>query len=168
MRIEVQPPFFNAPDYIAALVTSANDYLKKGYDYLLFSFHGVPERQIKKSDPTGCHCLAKENCCETASSAQATCYRAQCFQTTAAFVKKAGVPREKYSVSFQSRLGKDPWLKPYTDFELERLAKEGVKKLLVICPAFVADCLETVEEIDMRGRETFCRLAERSLRSSRA
>ena len=155
MRIEVQPPFFNAPDYIAALVASADDYLKKGYDYLLFSYHGVPERQIKKSDPTGCHCLAKENCCETASPAQATCYRAQCLHTTAAFVQRAGVPREKYSVSFQSRLGKHPWLKPYTDFELERLAKEGVRKLLVICPSFVADCLETVEEIDMRGRETF-------------
>jgi ferrochelatase len=96
-----------------------------------------------------------ENCCEVASPAHATCYRAQCYQTTKAFVEKAGVPREKYSVSFQSRLGKDPWLKPYTDFEFERLAKEGVKKLLVICPAFVSDCLETIEEIGIRGRDTF-------------
>ena len=155
MRIQVQPPFFKDPDYVAALVMSANEYLKKNYDYLLFSFHGVPERQIKKSDPTGCHCLTKENCCEVPSPAHATCYRAQCFQTTAAFVQHAGVPREKYSVSFQSRLGKNPWLKPYTDFELERLAKEGVKKLLVICPAFVSDCLETLEEIRIRGREAF-------------
>lgn len=155
MRIEAQRPFFKDADYIAALVTSAREHLKKDYDYLLFSFHGIPERHIKKSDPTGSHCLTKENCCEAASPAHATCYRAQCFQTTAAFVQHAGIPREKYSVSFQSRLGKDPWLKPYTDFELERLAKEGVKRLLVICPAFVADCLETIEEIGIRGGESF-------------
>jgi ferrochelatase len=155
MHIEVQPPFYKNADYIAALVTSAQDYLKKDYDYLLFSYHGLPERHLRKSDPTGSHCLTKENCCEVGSEAEATCYRAQCFRTTAAFVQHAAVPREKYSVSFQSRLGKDPWLKPYTDFELERLAKAGVKKLLVICPAFVADCLETIEEIGIRGRETF-------------
>jgi ferrochelatase len=155
MRVEVQPPFYKDVDYIAALVTNAQEYLKKDYDYLLFSYHGLPERHLKKSDKTGSHCLATGNCCEVASPAHETCYRAQCFQTTAAFVQHAGVPREKYSVSFQSRLGKDPWLKPYTDFELERLAKEGVKKLLVICPAFVADCLETIEEIGIRGRETF-------------
>lgn len=155
MRITVQPPFYNDPNYIAALVTSAEEYLAKGYDHLLFSFHGLPERQIKKSDPTGHHCLMSENCCEVPNPAHATCYRAQCFQTTWAFAENAGVPREKYSVSFQSRLGKDPWLKPYTDFELERLAKQGVRRLLVICPAFVADCLETIEEIGIRGRESF-------------
>jgi len=155
MRITVQPPFYNAPYFISALVAGAEEHLQKGYDYLLFSYHGLPERQIKKSDPTSCHCLVKENCCEVASPAHATCYRAQCYQTTKAFAEKAGIPREKYSVSFQSRLGKDPWLKPYTDFEFERLAKQGVKKLLVICPAFVSDCLETTEEIGIRGRESF-------------
>jgi len=155
IRITVQPPFYNAPDFISALVASADEYLKKGYDYILFSYHGLPERQIKKTDPTGAHCLMSENCCEVASPAHATCYRAQCYQTTKAFAEKAGIPREKYSVSFQSRLGKDPWLKPYTDFEFERLAKQGVKKLLVICPAFVSDCLETIEEIGIRGRESF-------------
>jgi protoporphyrin/coproporphyrin ferrochelatase len=155
MRITVEPPFYNDPGHIAALVMNAEEYLAKGYDHILFSYHGLPERQIKKSDPTGCHCLAKENCCEVPSPAHATCYRAQCFQTTAAFVRNAGVPAGKYSVSFQSRLGKDPWLKPYTDLEFERLAKQGVKKLLVMCPAFVSDCLETIEEINMRGRETF-------------
>lgn len=163
MRITVQPPFFKNPDYIAALVASAGEFLKQDYDYLLFSFHGIPERHVKKSDTTGCHCLAKEDCCETASPAHATCYRAQCFQTTAAFVRQAGIPREKYSVSFQSRLGKDPWLKPYTDFELERLAKQGVKKLLVICPAFVADCLETIEEIRIRGRDSFLQAGGKEL-----
>jgi ferrochelatase len=155
MKITVQPPYFDAPDYINALVTGAQDYLQDGYDHLLFSFHGIPERHLKKSDPTGCHCLMKENCCEVSSPAHATCYRAQCFKTVAAFVAKADVPKEKYSVSFQSRLGRDPWLKPYTDVELAELPKRGVQKLLVICPAFVSDCLETIEEIGMRGKETF-------------
>lgn len=154
MKLTVQPPYFDDADYIAALVASAQDYLKD-YDHLLFSYHGIPERHLRKSDPTGCHCLAQENCCEVVSPAHAVCYRAQCFATTRAFVKLAGVPAEKYSVSFQSRLGKDPWLKPYTDLELPRLAQAGKKKMLVICPAFVSDCLETIEEIGMRGQEEF-------------
>jgi ferrochelatase len=155
MKITVQPPYFDAPDFIAALVASTAEFLKQDYDHLLFSYHGIPERHLRKSDPTGCHCLKVENCCEVTSPAHAMCYRAQCFATTREFVKLAGVPKEKYSVSFQSRLGKDPWLKPYTDYELVRLAQEGKKKMLVICPAFVADCLETIEEIGMRGCEDF-------------
>jgi ferrochelatase len=155
MKLTVQPPYFDTPDYIAALVASAADFLKKEFDHLLFSYHGIPERHLRKADPTGGHCLTRENCCEVASPAHATCYRAQCFATTTAFVKLAGVPKEKYSVSFQSRLGKDPWLKPYTDYELPRLANVGKKKMLVICPAFVSDCLETIEEIGMRGCEQF-------------
>jgi ferrochelatase len=155
MRIVVQPPYFDSPDYITALVASAEDYLRQGYDHLLFSFHGLPERQIRKTDPTGGHCLVKENCCEVASPAHAMCYRAQCFKTVAAFAAKAGIPAGKFSVSFQSRLGRDPWLKPCTDFELAALPGRGVEKLLVICPAFVSDCLETLEEIGIRGRETF-------------
>ncbi len=157
LKVTVQPPYYNAPDFIAALVASAADFLKQDYDHLLFSYHGIPERHLRKSDPTGCHCLKVENCCEVASEAHAVCYRAQCFATTAAFVKLAGVPKEKYSVSFQSRLGRDPWLKPYTDYELVRLAQEGKKRMLVICPAFVSDCLETIEEIGMRGCEDFLR-----------
>jgi protoporphyrin/coproporphyrin ferrochelatase len=155
MKLTVQPPYYDAPDYIAALVASAAEFLKQDYDHLLFSYHGIPERHLRKSDPTGGHCLKVENCCEVANPAQATCYRAQCFATTRAFVKLAGIPKEKCSISFQSRLGKDPWLKPYTDYELLRLAQEGNKKMLVICPAFVADCLETIEEIGMRGCADF-------------
>ena len=155
MRVQVQPPFFDHPDYIQALVASAEDDLRKGFDHLLFSFHGLPERQLRKSDPTGRHCLEREDCCQTPSPAHATCYRAQCFKTVAAFVARAGVPPEKYSVAFQSRLGRDPWLKPYTDFELPKLAQKGVRKLLVTCPAFVSDCLETLEEIGIRGKESF-------------
>lgn len=154
-KIAVQPPFYNHPQYISALVASAQPFLEKGYDHLLFSFHGLPERQLRKSDPTGCHCLASPDCCQVPSPAHDTCYRAQCFKTVAEFVKRAAIPVEKYSVAFQSRLGRDPWLKPYTDYELVRFADQGIKRLLVICPAFVSDCLETLEEIGIRGRDTF-------------
>jgi ferrochelatase len=155
MRVRVQPPYYEHPDYVAALVASARPYLAEAWDHLLLSFHGIPERHLRKSDPTGCQCLQAANCCETPSPAQARCYRAQCFRTVAAFTTAANLPASRWSVSFQSRLGRDPWLKPYTDFELERLAKAGVKRMLVICPAFVSDCLETLEEIRLRGAATF-------------
>jgi ferrochelatase len=153
MHVKVVPPYYEVPDYIDALVASAAEYLKKDYDHLLFSFHGIPEKHLHKTDPTCGHCLRVDNCCAVASRAHRTCYRVQCFKTVEAFVRKAAVT--KYSVAFQSRLGKEPWLQPYTDTELVRLARDGVKKLLVICPAFVADCLETLEEIGLRGRESF-------------
>jgi ferrochelatase len=162
-KVVIQPPFYNHPQYIAALVASARGLLDQGYDHLLFSFHGLPERQIRKSDPTGSHCLASPTCCQGASPAHATCYRAQCYKTVEAFVKLAGVPGSKYSVAFQSRLGRDPWLKPYTDYELVRFAAEGKKRMLVICPAFVSDCLETLEEIGIRGRESFINAGGTSL-----
>lgn len=155
ISLTVEPPYFAAPDYLAALVGSAEPQLQQGFDHLLFSFHGVPERHIKKSDPTGRHCLAASNCCQVASEAHQVCYRHQCFRTAEKFVKRAAIPAGKWSVAFQSRLGRDPWLTPYADKELERLGRSGAKKLLVICPAFVADCLETLEEIGLRGRETF-------------
>jgi protoporphyrin/coproporphyrin ferrochelatase len=155
MAMAVVPPYYDHPDYIQALVASASDYLRQGYDQLLFSFHGIPERHLHKSDPTKCHCLTVRDCCSQESPAQETCYRSQCFKTAQAFVKAAGVPDSQYSVAFQSRLGRDPWLHPYTDHILESLGKAHVKKLLVMCPAFVSDCLETLEEIGLRGRETF-------------
>ena len=155
MKVVVQPPYGDAPDYIAALADSAANHLEAGFDHLLFSFHGIPERHLHKSDPTGGHCLIAPNCCETASPAHATCYRAQCFKTMAAFVEQAAIPANQCSISFQSRLGRDPWLKPYTDFELMELPRRGLKKLLVICPSFVSDCLETLEEIGIRRRKTF-------------
>jgi ferrochelatase len=155
MKLTVEPPFYEQTDYIAALVESARPQLGGDWDHLLFSFHGVPERHLRKSDPTGAHCLRAPDCCQTASPAHERCYRHQCLRTMEAFVAAAGTPREKTSFAFQSRLGRDPWLKPYTDVELTRLAEGGVKRLTVICPAFVSDCLETIEEIGMRGRETF-------------
>jgi protoporphyrin/coproporphyrin ferrochelatase len=153
--LKVIEPFYNHPAYIAALVDSARPYLATEFDHLLFSFHGLPERHLRKSDPTGSHCLKLQNCCEIPSPAHKTCYRAQTIQTVREFAKAAGLASARYSIAYQSRLGRDPWMRPYTDRELERLARGGVKKLLVICPAFVADCLETLEEIGMRGKEIF-------------
>lgn len=155
MTLKFVRPYYNDPGYIGALVASARDYLKVPHDHLLFSFHGLPERHLRKSDPTREHCLATPTCCETPNTAHDTCYRAQCLATARAFVEATGIRKIDYSVSFQSRLGRDPWLKPYTDLELVRLAENGVKKLMVICPAFVSDCLETLEEIALRGREIF-------------
>ena len=113
----------------------------------------MPERHIHKADPSGRHCLKTNDCCGVSNPAHKTCYRSQCFNTAEAFVKRARV--SEYSVAFQSRLGKEPWLKPYSDKVIEDLARNGVKKLLVICPSFVCDCLETLEEMGMRGRESF-------------
>lgn len=155
MELRVQPPYYADEDYVGALVASAEPWLKKDFDLLLFSFHGLPERHMKKADPTHAHCLTANDCCNVPHPAHATCYRHQCFATVRAFVQKTGLPANRYAVSFQSRLGRDPWLKPYTDFELPRFAKEGVRKMLVICPAFVSDCLETLEEIGIRGKDTF-------------
>lgn len=147
-------PFYQDRDYIDAMVENARPYLDD-FDHLLFSYHGIPERHLRKSDPSHAHCLTVPNCCETCSPSHTTCYRAQCFATTQAFVKAAGIPDDKFSVSFQSRLGRDPWLTPYTDYRLKELPEKGVKKLCVICPSFVADCLETLEEISMEGRDEF-------------
>jgi ferrochelatase len=155
VELEIVPPFYDDDEFVDAMVASSAGYLSEGYDHILFSFHGLPERHLRKSDPTGEHCLSCENCCEGTHPAHKTCYRSQCYKTVEAFVEKVGVPAEKHSVSFQSRLGRDPWLKPYTDFTVKELAGKGVKKLLVVCPAFVADCLETIEEIGMRAKEDF-------------
>ncbi len=155
IRFSILPPFFQDPDYIEALADSARPYLEKDFDHLLLSFHGLPERHLRKLDPTG-HCLRGPDCCRTASpEVLATCYRAQCMRSAEAFATRMGLRPEQWSVSFQSRLGKDKWIEPYTEARLDELAAQGVKKLLVMCPAFVADCIETLEEIGDRGREQF-------------
>lgn len=155
LRVNCVQPFYDDADYIDALHTVCAPYLQQPHDHVLFSYHGIPERHLRKADSSHAHCLTVRDCCDTCSPVQATCYRAQCFATTRALVARAGIPAEKHSISFQSRLAGEPWLKPYTDFELERLPKEGKKRLLILCPAFVADCLETIEEISVEGKETF-------------
>jgi len=153
-KLSFVPPFYNDQQYIKALSENVRSYLTNDFDHILFSFHGVPGRHIRKSDITGNHCLATDSCCETDSPAHAFCYRHQVRITTRLVCEELGLPANKYSISFQSRLGKG-WLTPFTDFRLADMPKEGIKNLLVLCPAFVSDCLETLEEIAMRGKEIF-------------
>ncbi|QCI14645.1 ferrochelatase [Pseudomonas putida] len=156
LELRVLQPFYEHPDYIEALAASAEPYLQQDYDHLLLSFHGLPERHLKKLDPTGNHDFQAADCCQDASAEmRAVCYRGQCLATARAFATRMGIADGKWSVSFQSRLGRAKWIEPYTETRLDELAKAGVKKLLVMCPAFVADCIETLEEIGMRGSEQF-------------
>jgi ferrochelatase len=148
-------PYYNDPTYIDALAESMRPFLQQEFDHLLFSYHGVPERHILKGDVTGQHCLRSENCCEVNSPAHQFCYRHQCRATTRLVAQKLNLPANKFSMSFQSRLGRSEWLKPYTAVRLGELPNEGKKKILVACPAFVSDCLETLEEIAEQGREIF-------------
>jgi ferrochelatase len=155
MRIRCVLPYYGDADFIEVLHTVAAPTLARGYDHILFSYHGLPARHLRKADSSHAHCLCSADCCTSPSPAHATCYRAQCVRTTAAFAHRAGLDPARYSMSFQSRLAGEPWLEPFTDLEFERLPKTGVKKLLVLCPSFVADCLETLEEISIAGRELF-------------
>ncbi|HTM67236.1 MAG TPA: ferrochelatase, partial [Flavipsychrobacter sp.] len=154
-RLKVVPPYYNDPSYINALTESITPFLKQPYEHILFSFHGVPERHIYKGDITGQHCLKTIDCCTTPSPAHEQCYRAQCFATTRLVTERLHISSEKYSVSFQSRLGRAEWLKPYTAMRLAQMPAEGIKKILIVCPAFISDCLETLEEIAQEGRHTF-------------
>jgi len=148
-------PYYNNEEYIHALAQSIRPYLQNDFDRLLFSYHGVPERHILKGDITGSHCLKSPNCCVVDSPAHKYCYRHQCFKTTDLVTNELRIPKEKFELSFQSRLGRDKWLTPYTAQRLSELPREGARKLLVACPAFVSDCLETLEEIAGQGKEIF-------------
>jgi len=154
-KLTVMPPFYEQPDYIAALVNSAKPYLEQPYDHIVFSYHGLPESHITKLDKSGNHCLKRADCCQQPHEAHKTCYRHQVFRTTEAFASKVHLSPEKYSITFQSRLGRAKWLTPNTEDRLRELAANGAKNVLVICPAFVTDCLETLEEIALRGQEVF-------------
>ncbi|RFS19742.1 ferrochelatase [Chitinophaga silvatica] len=154
-KLSIIPPFYDEPEYINALAESMRPYLQQDYDYVLFSYHGVPERHIFKGDTTGAHCLKVNDCCHVASPAHKFCYRHQVTITAELVAQQLKLPREKWGISFQSRLGREEWIKPYTAGVLETLPSEGKKKLLVVCPAFVSDCLETLEEIAVEGKHTF-------------
>ena len=153
IQITEIPAFYEREDYIKVLAQSIKEEFSE--DYLLFSYHGIPERHIYKSDVTQSHCKIDDNCCKNDSPAHSYCYRHQCYATTEAVVKELGLKEGSYGTSFQSRLGKNPWLQPYTDATIESLAHKGIKRLAVVTPAFVSDCLETIEEIGMEGKEDF-------------
>lgn len=153
--LRVVPPYYEHEAYLAALSESIEPYLSQPYDHILFSFHGVPERHLRKTDPTGSHCLSSAQCCDMPHEVHKVCYRHQVKTTTERIAAMLSIPKEKYSFSFQSRLGSDKWLKPYTAELFASFPKKGIKNLLVVCPAFVSDCLETLEEINAEGREDF-------------
>lgn len=154
--LEVVPAFYDAPWFLdpqAELVRERRESAKT--EHVLFSYHGLPERHCRKSDPTGAHCLANENCCASLVDANRHCYRAQCMASTRGLAERLGLGPDDHTVAFQSRLGRDPWIRPFTDEVVVDLAKRGVKRLLVACPSFTVDCLETIEEIGDRAREDF-------------
>ncbi len=154
-KISFVEPFYNHPAYIKALGDSIKPYLENNKGHLLFSYHSIPERHIQKSDVTGNHCLQAANCCETPSAAHKYCYRHQCYATTKLVTEMLGIPKDKYSVAFQSKLGRSEWLKPATTSRMLQMPGEGIKDILVVCPSFVSDCLETLEEIAIREKENF-------------
>ncbi len=156
LPIHIIPPFYNLECFLDGQATLLKTHLEiNSYDRLLFSFHGLPEHQVKKTDLTHKVCFVDPNCCDQIVDCNRNCYRAQCFETARQLAKRIGLSDEKYSVCFQSRLGTRPWIKPYTDELYRTLPKLGFHKLLVICPSFVTDCLETLEEVKVRGKREF-------------
>jgi len=154
--ISMVPPFYDDLRFIEAFAQVGKPMLDQLQpDHVLMSFHGLPERHMIKSDDSGRHCLRGDDCCQKIGDHNRNCYRAQCFATANALAGRLALPAEQWSVSFQSRLGRTPWIKPYTDEVLVELARAGTKRLAVFCPAFVADCLETLEEIGLRADEDF-------------
>lgn len=147
--------FYDDEAFIDAFANRGKEHNFDDFDHILFSYHGLPARQIIKADLTKKHCLQSKDCCAQITSINQHCYKAQCYATTNAIAKKLDLPKEKYTTTFQSRLGKEIWLEPYTVEVIPQLAKEGKKKLLIFSPAFVADCLETLYEIQVEYLELF-------------
>jgi ferrochelatase len=153
-EINVIGQFYNHPSYIECIVNRAKAFEISAYDHIMFSYHGIPERHVDKVYLDGKPC-ADHSCENEINSDNTNCYKATCYATTRLLAKALDLKENSYSTCFQSRLGRDPWLMPYTDHTIERLGKEGKKKILVFSPAFVADCLETTIEIGEEYLELF-------------
>ncbi|MCP5467698.1 MAG: ferrochelatase [Deltaproteobacteria bacterium] len=154
--LKILRSFFDHEGFINSFSEIGKNYLANFQpDHILFSFHGLPVRHILKQDIGGNHCFKTTDCCEKIIPANGLCYRAHCFQSAREIGKKLKIPQSDYSICFQSRLGRTPWIEPFTDILIEDLAKQNKKRLLVFCPSFVADCLETLEEIGIRARSSF-------------
>lgn len=157
--------FYEHPAWIRNLALNVQNENKDfDADVLLMSYHGLPEHHIQELDPSHQHCLKKQNCCDSIGPVNRRCYRAQCFATSRALVKELNWPKDRQQISFQSRLGRRPWIKPYSDHVIVDLAKRGVKRVLVACPSFVADCLETLEEVALRLKHDFIAAGGEDLR----
>lgn len=148
-------PFFDNEEYINAMVNSIRPYVEnKSYDKIIFSYHGIPKRQAKKTDETGEHCFSTSNCCEVENDGSKDCYRSHTRIASDLTAKKLGLEDDQWEIAYQSRIGPG-WLTPFTDKRLAKLPEEGIDNIAILCPSFISDCLETLEEIDIRGRETF-------------
>ena len=148
-------PFFDNEIYINAISKTIKPHIEKAsFDKIVFSYHGIPKRQAKKTDETGEHCFSDGNCCEIVGDGSKDCYRSHTRIASDLTAKKLGLSDDQWEVAYQSRLGPG-WLTPFTDKRLAELPEEGKKNIAVLCPSFISDCLETLEEIDIRGRKTF-------------
>jgi ferrochelatase len=147
--------FHDNPLMIETFADNGRKHQPENFDHILFSFHGLPQRQLMKCDHTHNHCLKSADCCQTLTDVNKFCYSAQSYQTAKLIAENLGIGKDRYTVCFQSRLGNDPWVQPYTSQVIAKLAEEGKKKLLVFCPAFVADCLETVYEVSVEYHDEF-------------
>ena len=148
-------PFFDNEIYINAIAKTIKPCIEKAsFDKIVFSYHGIPKRQAKKTDETGEHCFSDGNCCEIVGDGSKDCYRSHTRIASDLTAKKLGLSDDQWEVAYQSRLGPG-WLTPFTDKRLAELPEEGKKNIAVLCPSFISDCLETLEEIDIRGRKTF-------------
>ena len=157
--------FYGDRGFIQAAASVARGSLRSfKADFVLFSYHGLPERHVKATDSSGRHCLVADDCCASIGDANHGCYRAHCFATTRSLAAALELPPDQHSTSFQSRLGRTPWIQPFTDRVLPGLAECGVRRLAVICPSFTADCLETLEEIGIRAADQWRALGGAALR----
>ena len=156
-------PFFDNEEYINAMVNSIRPYVEnKSYDKIIFSYHGIPKRQAKKTDETGEHCFSTSNCCEIESDGSKDCYRSHTRIASDLTAKKLGLKDDQWEIAYQSRIGPG-WLTPFTDKRLAKLPEEGIDNIAILCPSFISDCLETLEEIDIRGRETFLKAGGKNM-----
>ena len=160
-KVRVLRPFYDDSEFVELLAGRVRDQLDESTDHLLFSFHGLPHRSIRLADPTKRHCLSRSSCCDDPSPAHEFCYRHQCYATARAVAATLNVA---WSVSFQSRLGRLPWLTPYTDVRLRELAERGARRVVVTSPSFMVDNLETLEELAITGVERFKRYGGEELR----
>ena len=156
-------PFFDNEEYINAMVNTIRPYVEnKSYDKIIFSYHGIPKRQAKKTDETGEHCFSTSNCCEVENDGSKDCYRSHTRIASDLTAKKLGLKDDQWEIAYQSRIGPG-WLTPFTDKRLAKLPEEGKDNIAILCPSFISDCLETLEEIDIRGRETFLKAGGKNM-----
>lgn len=164
-RLVFVPPFFARHEFIDAFAQRIKNCINQGpVEHFVLSFHGLPVRHLQKLDETQSHCSVVASCCEQITAVNVNCYRAQCVATARALAAALNLKTAEYTVSFQSRLGRAKWIEPNTEGVLKELGSRGIRSVAVVCPSFVADCLETLEEIGIRGRETFIAAGGKELR----